>query len=380
MEELETLTVSLTKHGAYKIYTIMSAQEPSNVLDFVNSDRLQVHIDEAQARKNLSVSDEGQVPAYWEAAKGFGDEYLRLLVLLAICHSHHKIIKALANSKPRLGSGVILREQYISGKDYTNLAHNFDELGFVSSHSDDGFEYDFSLCFSLGGFPELFRTMLRDKLVVAGLPPESSDSKLVQYAIDLHLHQCMGMSATEYRRWVLDEEIEIELDFHEPLRPQEPVRDSDELHFVPGHVPRSTSRRTLTSGRKTIHVSQLHNDIQNRLYEVLSNDYGSECVGTEQLIGSGNRVDVVLKTTGGVTFYEIKSLHDSRMAVREALPQLMEYSYRPDKARADELIIVAPGELATDEKSYLLHLREKFGIPLTYWRYNADEQSFEVLG
>lgn len=377
MTTIDNLRVSLTKHGAHKIYRILKDKDPDTVLQHTNDDKLHIHIDAAQARKNLSISGNDEVPKYWKQAKALGDDHLRALVLLAICHSHHTILKALINSKPRLGNGLVLRGQDIDGKEYTNLANNFDELGFALNHTDDGFEYDFGMCFSLEGFSELFASMLKDKLIVAGLSTGADTESLIDHAIDLSLHKAMGMAASEYRQWIYEDKLQFDEEILEPFDSDQAIEEADELVFIPGHISRDTSRRRINTGKKSIHVSQLHNQIQNDLYELLSQRFGGKSVGTEQLIGSGNRVDVVLNCPDEITFYEIKTVRDSKLAIRQALPQLMEYAYRPNKNRADKLIVVAPAQITEGDQIYLGLLQDRFSIPITYLYYNTESRQFQ---
>lgn len=378
MTTIENLRVSLTKHGAHKIYRILKDKEPDAVLRHTNDDDLHIHIDAAQARKNLSISGNDKVPEYWKEAKALGDDYLRALVLLAICHSHHTILEALINSKPRLGNGLVLRGQDIAGKEYTNLANNFEALGFALNHNDDGFEYDFGMCFSLEGFSQLFTPMLKDKLILVGLSSDTDTEGLIDYAIDLSLHKAMGMTAREYRQWIYENKLEFDEEVLEPFDSDQAIGDSDELIFVPGHIPRDTSHRRINTGEKAVQVSQLHNQIQNELYELLVHKFGVDSVGTEQLIGSGNRVDVVLKCSDEVTFYEIKTVPDSKLAIRQALPQLMEYAYRPNKNRADLLVVVAPAQITEDDLVYLGLLQSRFSIPISYLYYNIVNREFQA--
>lgn len=378
MTPIENLRVSLTKHGAHKIYRILKNKDPDTVLRHTNDDDLHIHIHAGQARKNLSISGDDKVPKYWKEAKTFGDDYLRMLVLLAICHSHHTILKALINSKPRLGNGLVLRGQDIAGKAYTNLANNFEELGFAQNHNDDGFEYNFGMCFSLRGFSQLFIQMLKDKLLLARLPSGADTEVLIDYAIGLSLNKAMGMTAREYRQWIYKDKLEFDEEVLEPFDSDQSIKGSDELKFIPGHISRDTSRRRINTGEKAIQVYQLHNQIQNELYELLSQRFGLDFVGTEQLIGAGNRVDVVLKFSGEVTFYEIKTVPDSKLAIRQALPQLMEYAYRPNKNRADLLVVVAPAQINEDDLVYLKLLKSRFSIPISYSYYNIVTREFQT--
>jgi hypothetical protein len=379
MDDLKKLSVSLTKHGAYKIFNIMKYVSPDDVLKHVDDPARGVHIDVAQARKNMSFRL-NRAPQYWGVAKERGENDLKLLVLLSICYSHHLIIEALKYSKPRLGNGVILRGQILDGKGYTNLANNFEELGFSIHHSDQGFEYDFSQAFTLPGFSELYKPMLRDKLAECGVVDESvDDSKLVETAIQLELNVTLGLTVSEYQSWLLLETPQFEADKDEPVQDDVDLKAADQLHFRSGHIKRSSSSIKLQVTATELEVSQLHNHIQNKLVEYLENIHGAECVGSEQPIGSANRVDVVVAKAGYTCFYEVKTAVLVRIAIRQALPQLMEYAFRPNVRRANELVIVAPGRPTTDDLAFLSFLRNSFGMVVFYMRYNVSGDKFELF-
>lgn len=370
MIDLNELDVSLTKHGAYKIHRIMREFSPEHVLAHLDDDELEIHIDSAQAAKNLSITRTGQVPPYWHKAKELGDVELRSLILLSICHSHHSLLETLIASKPRLGNGLILRDHIIFDKAYTNLSDNFFELGFRVSKNDNGFEYDFGTIFELKGFPELFRSMIKDKLAVCGLVAGATDAQVVDAALSVALNQVVGLTPLEYRTWLKQEVLELE-EHADPLEVEVQLSETDQLQFVPGHLQRGAEDRTLRASGKEISVTQLHNRIQNQLFELFSREYGAESVGTEQLIGNANRVDLVVRLDGETRFYEIKTSAFARIAIRQAIPQLLEYAFYPNQNRADVLVIVAPGEPTPDDLAYIGYLRSRFSIPIEYYPFTA---------
>ncbi len=166
-------------------------------------------------------------------AKNNGEQNLKLLVLLSICHSHHSIIEALKYSKPRLGNGVVLRGQILDGKEYTNLANNFEELGFSIHHNEQGFEYDFSHAFTLPRFSELYRQMIRDKLVECGMYESVDDSILIETAIQLELNVVLGLTDNEYRSWLSVGTPELEAKNDEPFQDDADLGAVDQLNFRP---------------------------------------------------------------------------------------------------------------------------------------------------
>jgi len=121
-----------------------------------------------------------------------------------------------------------------------------------------------------------------------------------------------------------------------------------------------------SQAEREINVNLRHNMLQRRLVTQLKNMYGDENVASEFLIGFGNRVDVMLKTDQGFTFYEIKTSTSARACIREAMGQLLEYSYWASNEVVSRLVIVAEPPLDSSVKDYLSFFREKKGLPIFY--------------
>ena len=60
-------------------------------------------------------------------------------------------------------------------------------------------------------------------------------------------------------------------------------------------------------------------------------------MGEEIFNGVGGSIDIVLKRPDGFWFYEIKTAKTARACIREALGQLLEYSYWPKTQKAKRL-------------------------------------------
>lgn len=114
------------------------------------------------------------------------------------------------------------------------------------------------------------------------------------------------------------------------------------------------------------YVNLTHNLIQRKLCEELVKEYPTENVGDEIRIASVGAVDVVVKVGTSYHFYEIKTAPTAKACIREALGQIMEYSYWPKTSRASKLFIVGQNHLDADGRAYLIHLRETFNLPIYY--------------
>ena len=110
-----------------------------------------------------------------------------------------------------------------------------------------------------------------------------------------------------------------------------------------------------------------HDKLQNAIWELLRNEYKNEY---KTVIIEKDRVDIKARTHSDKWHYfEIKT-DNPKLSIRNALGQILEYSYWPDAERADKLIIVSDSEPDSAVKKYLAHIRRKFNIPVYYRFFN----------
>lgn len=119
----------------------------------------------------------------------------------------------------------------------------------------------------------------------------------------------------------------------------------------------ATERRVL--------VKVNHSKIQEKLVEELKTEFGDGNVSVEQKIGY-NEIDVVVKDGDDFIFYEVKVASSLKIAIREALGQLMEYSYYRATKLAKKLVIVSNYELDERNEMYLTYLQKEFNLPIEY--------------
>lgn len=128
-----------------------------------------------------------------------------------------------------------------------------------------------------------------------------------------------------------------------------------------------------TSGsiaEKDLNILLRHNDLQYRLYKELSEIYGKKNVGAEVNV-NGSSIDLVVKREDEYWFYEIKTASTVKACIRQALGQIMEYSYWPGHQQATKLVIAGEPMPTEEESKYLDFLREEFDIPIEYREINA---------
>jgi hypothetical protein len=117
---------------------------------------------------------------------------------------------------------------------------------------------------------------------------------------------------------------------------------------------------------KTVEKSLRHNALQPVLFAYLEQIHGAENTKGELHTGNGTLIDVAVREGKGYVYYEIKTGLSAQACIREAIGQLMEYSYWPGAQEADRLVIVGEVRLDKDAKAYLARLRENFKLPVEY--------------
>ena len=141
--------------------------------------------------------------------------------------------------------------------------------------------------------------------------------------------------------------------------------------FNPGHTEGKEST-TAEYGKRKGDVDLAHNKMQTHVYNQLVKEHGKDNVGTEQNSIGGTKIDLILKKSDKFWFYEFKTFNSIKTCIREALPQLLEYTYWHKKDNVDRLIIVSQNPITPDADNYLKLLREKFNISLYYQRYDPE--------
>jgi hypothetical protein len=120
----------------------------------------------------------------------------------------------------------------------------------------------------------------------------------------------------------------------------------------------------------------LHNKIKNIIFDQLFKKFGDK-IGTENDTGFGTKIDIVKEEKNGYTYYEIKTGHSLKLCIREALSQLLEYSYYPDRKSTHKLVIITHHEIDNENLKYIAHLRDYLDIPIWYQYFNYEKQLLE---
>lgn len=126
---------------------------------------------------------------------------------------------------------------------------------------------------------------------------------------------------------------------------------------------------------KAVEITYLHDAISKSMFKYLKTKKKYK-VRREHKAGHGaTKIDMVASDGQDLIFYEIKTYHNLRTSIREAIGQLMEYSHWPNKSKADKLVIVTqPHKNSKNAINYIQHLRESLGLPLYYQSYDLDKE------
>lgn len=365
MTDFARLKVSLTKHGAHKIAFLIQHYPADHVLAHVQSNDLNIDIDEAQASKILSVVN-GKVPLFWDGIRKFGLQDIFDLVFIANVFSHHQLIEAMIDAVKhgcKISNGTIL-----SGKAYTNFAHTIDEFKYKIEHTSKYISFDISRIFYKDYLIDPISKILRMKLIEASWDQKND---FFDECIQNHFHEVFGLNQNDFRQWlnVANEQNE---EFKERLVAGVKAHRSfaSGISFSTGHNEKyegDVNVRTTSAHKATL----IHNHIQSVVYKLFLKEYPNDEIGTEIPTNTGS-LDLVRKNSEGYFLYEIKTNNDTRKNIRQALSQLLEYAYWNKIHQVRELIIIAPSESTDESAEYLRKLREDFDLPISYLYFDLN--------
>jgi hypothetical protein len=115
-------------------------------------------------------------------------------------------------------------------------------------------------------------------------------------------------------------------------------------------------------------VRQLHNIIQNSLYKDLRKKHPNDKI----ILEYEGRVDIMRESKTERFLYEVKPFENVVYCLRQAIGQLIEYSFRfPIQDKDTRLIIVGPGEVDGEAISFLNHYEEVINYPIEYIQHMA---------
>lgn len=135
---------------------------------------------------------------------------------------------------------------------------------------------------------------------------------------------------------------------------------------------RGTASRNIKSHIRTVRrsylVEQKHNKIQEALRTKLAEKYGEENVILEE-----NYVDVKLIQSKYIGFYEVKSSSYASECIREALGQILYYSYHDEDTREKKIFVVGQYPPNDQEYGYIDYIKETLSLDFEYLNIEIDQ-------
>lgn len=110
-------------------------------------------------------------------------------------------------------------------------------------------------------------------------------------------------------------------------------------------------------------IENAHNKLQQKYYNFLTEKHDSTIVRMEE-----DFVDIKLVEDDKVTFYEVKPFSTARQCIREALGQILDYSWFVafEDTKQIRLIIVGPNKPNSEEEEYISYVKSNLGLDFDY--------------
>jgi hypothetical protein len=173
----------------------------------------------------------------------------------------------------------------------------------------------------------------------------------------------------------LDEQepIELALGYGQTLHV---IEDLDRIDLIFGHYAESArlaasvavairdkaTHSTEVAARGSYLMQRAHNALQNQLRELLLAHFGQSAVKQEESF-----VDLMVQLKHKTLLFEVKSSPSPVTCIREALGQLLQYSWRLGlHGKAVRYVVVGPVLASKEDIEYLAHIAAEASIQLIY--------------
>jgi hypothetical protein len=211
-------------------------------------------------------------------------------------------------------------------------------------------------------------------------PPTPIQGGLIRRGVFLFMGRMQPASAIDYD--LIVEDFDRLLPLYRFVEgqdtfPKETQPTKGSFQFKPGCTVK-LARTTGSLPEKELNITLRHNELQRALHDHLASLYGVDDVGTEAE-SAGGQVDVIVRRGETFWFYEIKTALSARSCIRQALAQLLEYSFWPGAQEAEKLIIIGEAPLDKDAELYLASLRKRFDLPIEYEQFDMAKGTLNPL-
>ncbi|MCG9791160.1 hypothetical protein [Flavobacterium algicola] len=155
--------------------------------------------------------------------------------------------------------------------------------------------------------------------------------------------------------------------------------------FEPGKRKNINSAHTRSTKSRKCIIEGLHAKIIDDLEVHLKPDFSIRKgnISIEKTLFGDSIADLVVKNSDlSFTIFEVKTSHNTRNNVREAIGQLLDYSLWYDNFKIKELVIVAPSVITNEQLEYIKRLKSNLKLKIKYIQYcafNKEAKFIEII-
>ena len=196
------------------------------------------------------------------------------------------------------------------------------------------------------------------------------DDKLAQNGTFIFIGKLMDIENIDYDKILstFDDLLKIYEEVETEPSTQLQVKPKKEKFKFDNKSKRLPTKSNYNTIEKEINIDVRHSFLQEKLYNELISKFGEDSVGLENRI-NGNRIDIVVKTAeDSYIFYEVKTGSSAKSCIRQAIGQLLEYTYWNNSGFHADMIIAGEFEIDKTTLDYINHLKKHFKIPIDYYR------------
>lgn len=153
-----------------------------------------------------------------------------------------------------------------------------------------------------------------------------------------------------------------------PISRKTADKNPKHIQFVSGLNKKNDNPERVNT-KETIVVTNLHDELKEKLYFQLSQKYGVDNVGTEICIGQ-KKIDLVVKNKDSYDLYEVKTSQEVRTCIREAMGQIIDYAFFECEDKVGKMTIVGQTQISQEAAEYLENIRIKHNLPIYYESVN----------
>jgi hypothetical protein len=130
----------------------------------------------------------------------------------------------------------------------------------------------------------------------------------------------------------------------------------------------STNKQYRTGSAAYI-ANAAHNILQSKVYEYLCERFGKANVELEK-----DNIDITLNSGNVITIYEVKPYSSAKQCIREALGQLLLYSYgiRPTRQQL-QLAVVGSAAPTLEDRKFLQYVKDSIRLPIKYTDFASNK-------